>query len=284
MASAIVALQQEKGQQYYQVDIRREDDVRCALREFKPSEIYHLAGISDVDSSWSDPRLTFEVNVAGTFNLLEAAMGLASPPRILNVSTAQVYGASDQPLTEKSAVSPDNPYAGSKAMAEMLRISFREAKGGGIITARSFNHTGSGQLDTFVLPSIAKQFAEIEIASRPPKLTVGNIDVKRDFTDVRDVVQAYRALLEKGRAGEVYNVCSGVGVRLSEVIKQFQAVCKTVVTVEVDPALLRPGETPVVVGDLTKIRKETGWSPQIPIEKTIVDLMDYWRKKSIRVL
>lgn len=267
------------GLEYYPIDIRREDEVRSAVREIAPTEIYHLAGVSAVDLSWADPRMTFEVNVLGTYNLLAAAMGLASPPRILNVSTAQVYARSNRPLNEQSSLAPDNPYAASKAMAEMLEISFRKTKGGGIITSRSFNHTGPGQLPSFVLPSIAKQFAEIEMGLRPLTLAVGNIDVKRDFTDVRDVVRAYAALLEKGRSGEVYNICSGKGTRVSDIIRQFQALCTTDVTIETDPMRVRAGETPQIVGDSTKITKETGWSPQIPINRTIRDLLDYWRER-----
>ena len=279
MASDKNPSRRDMGVEYYELDIRKQDLVRAAIREIKPNEIYHLAGISAVDQSWDNPRLAFEVNVIGTYNLLEAAMSWASPPRILNISTAQVYAPSDGLLTEESPVSPGNPYAASKAMAEMLEIYFCKVSGGGIITARSFNHTGPGQSPTFVLPSIAKQLAEIEIGLRAPRLTVGNINVKRDFTDVRDVVRAYGALLTKGRTGQIYNVCSGTGTLLSDLLMQFQAVCRTVVTVEIDPTRVRPGETPQIVGDSTKIRRETAWEPQIPMEQTIRDLLDYWREK-----
>jgi GDP-4-dehydro-6-deoxy-D-mannose reductase len=267
------------GVEYYELDIRREDDVRSAVRQIGPSEIYHLAGVSAVDLSWANSRLTFEVNVIGTYNLLEAAMGLASPPRILNISTAQVYARSDAPLTESSPVGPGNPYAASKAIAEMLEVSFRKTSTGGVITARSFNHTGPGQLPTFVLPAFAKQFAEIEAGIRPPLLAVGNIDVERDFTDVRDVVSAYSALLRKGRTGQVYNVCSGIGILLSDVIKQFQALCKTVVTIETDPTRVRTDDIHRICGDSTKIRNETGWNIRIPMSETVRDLLDYWREK-----
>jgi GDP-4-dehydro-6-deoxy-D-mannose reductase len=267
------------GLDYYPIDIRREDDVRSAVREIGPTEIYHLAGVSAVDISWVDPRMTFEVNVLGTYNLLAAAMGLASPPRVLNVSTAQVYARSDRPLTEESSLGPDNPYAASKAMAEMLEVSFRKTRGDGIITSRSFNHTGPGQVPTFLLPSIAKQLAEMEAGLRPLTLTVGNVNVTRDFTDVRDVVRAYTALLAKRRAGGVYNVCSGIGTRVLDIIRQFQAICTMDVTIEADPKRVRPGENPQVVGDSSKIKTETGWIPQIPINQTIRDLLDYWREK-----
>jgi GDP-4-dehydro-6-deoxy-D-mannose reductase len=270
---------QEPEVDYHVVDIRRADDVRSVVHNFSPTHVYHLAGISAVDASWNNPRLTFEVNVLGAYNLFEAAMSLPSLPRILNVSTSQVYAASDMILSESSLISPDNPYAASKAMAEMLRVQYRKCIGGGIITARSFNHTGPGQTPNFVLPSIAKQFAEMEAGLRPRRLTAGNLEVIRDFSDVRDVVLAYSALLEKGRIDEVYNVCSGSAVRLADTIGKFKAISGIAVEIETDPTRLRCNEVSRILGDSTKIRTETGWSPQIPLEKTIRDLLDYWREK-----
>ena len=269
---------QEPGVDYYELDIRRADDVRSFVRKISPTHIYHLAGVSAVDVSWSNPRLTFEVNVIGASNLFDAAMSLPFPPMILNVSTSQVYASSDTILTESSTVNPENPYAASKAMAELLSVQYRKCSGGGIITARSFNHTGPGQTPSFVLPSIAKQFAEIEAGLRPPRLTVGNIEVKRDFTDVRDVVAAYFALLEKGRSNEVYNVCSGSALPVSVVIRKFEALSGITIQIDADPGRLRPNEVGQILGDATKIRGETGWSPQIPLEKTLRDLLDYWRE------
>jgi GDP-4-dehydro-6-deoxy-D-mannose reductase len=269
----------EPGVEYYALDIRRADQVRSVVHRVSPTYIYHLAGVSAVDISWSNPRLTFEVNVLGASNLFEAAMSLPSLPRILNVSTSQVYAGSRMILTETSSVNPDNPYAASKAMAELLRVQYRKCIGGGIITARSFNHTGPGQPPNFVLPAIAKQFAEMEAGLRPPRLTAGNVEVKRDFTDVRDVVLAYSALLEKGRTDEVYNVCSGSAVRLADAIRKFEAISGIAVEIDTDPARLRCNEVSQIFGDSTKIRTETGWSPQIPLEKTIWDLLDYWREK-----
>jgi GDP-4-dehydro-6-deoxy-D-mannose reductase len=265
--------------EHYRVDIRKEDEVNAAIGEIKPSQIYHLAGISSVETSWSDARLTFEVNVVGAYNLFEAGMKLASPPRMLNGSTSQVYANSGGVLTETSPVNPDNPYAASKAMAELMLVTYRNCTTGGIITSRSFNHSGPGQQPTFVMSSIAKQIAEIEAGLRPPRLSVGNIQVSRDFTDVRDVVQAYIALLAKGRTGEVYNVCSGSAVLLADVIEKFRALCGTAVEIDVDPVRVRANEVSIIQGDSSKIRKETGWSPQIALENTVRDLLDYWRKK-----
>jgi len=270
---------QETGVDYYELDIRRADEVRSVVRKISPTHIYHLAGISAVGVSWSNPRLTFEVNVLGASNLFEAAMSLPLLPRILNVSTAQVYASSDKILTESSPVNPENPYAASKAMAELLRVQYRKCSGGGIITARPFNHTGPGQTPNFVLPSIAKQFAEMEAGIRPRRLTAGNVEVKRDFTDVRDVVPAYFALLDRGRADEVYNVCSGSAVRLADVIRNFEELSGIAIQIETDPGRLRSNEVPQIIGDSTKLRTETGWNPQIPLEKTLQDLLDYWREK-----
>jgi GDP-4-dehydro-6-deoxy-D-mannose reductase len=270
----------EPGVDYYKVDIRSGDEVRSVVREASPDQVYHLAGISAVDVSWKNPRLTFEVNVVGAFNLFEGAMSLPSPPKILNVSTSQVYARSSGPLTEASPLGPENPYAASKAMTEFLLVQYRNCVKGGIITARSFNHTGPGQLPNFVLSSVAKQFAEIEAALRPPTLKVGDLGVKRDFTDVRDVVRAYCELLDKGKIGEVYNVCSGCPVLLADAVKEFQANCRTPVTTEIDQARLRSGEVAQMVGDSTKIRTEIGWSPSISLRMTIRDLLDYWRGRT----
>lgn len=265
------------GVDYCRVDIRNADDVRAVVRDASPHQIYHLAGISSVPSSWKDPRLTFDVNVIGSYNVFEAAMRLPSPPKILNVSTSQVYAPSNAALLETSPLSPDNPYAASKAMAELLAIQYRKFTKGGIITARAFNHTGPGQSTTFALPSFARQLAEMEAGLRPTTLKVGTIDVRLDFTDVRDVVVAYYELLEKGAVGEAYNVCSGRTVLLADLVKELQNNCSVAVTMEIDPARVRPGDVPQIVGDTGKLHKTTGWLPKIPLEKTLKELLEYWR-------
>ena len=268
-----------EGVRVYQVDLRNADDVRVALQEIRPADVYHLAGITAVDLSWRTPAVTFEVNVCGTHNLFEAAMNLKSPPRILNVSTAQVYAPSTSALTELSFVHPDNPYAASKAMAELLAVQYRKAASGGVVTARSFNHSGPGQQTRFVLSSLAKQFAEIQAGSRPPRLICGNVEVERDFSDVRDVVRAYSALIEKGRLNEIYNVCSGSAVRLLNIIRKFELIAGVRVSIETDPSRFRPDEVRRMVGDYNKIRTETGWNPQVSLDETLGDLLDYWRAK-----
>jgi GDP-4-dehydro-6-deoxy-D-mannose reductase len=261
----------------YAVDIRNADGVRAVVREISPTHIYHLAGISVVADSWSNPRLTYEVNVLGAYNLFEAAMSLPSPPRILNVSTAQLYASSLRPLTEDSAIRPENPYAASKAMSELVALPYCKSNGGGIITARAFNHTGPGQATSFVLPRIAEQFAQIRMGKRPPVIRLGNINLKRDFTDVRDVVRAYNMLLDKGKVGETYNVCRGSTIALTEIVEKFQSLAEVRVSIEPDPNMIRSGEADETCGDSSKICAATGWTPQIPLEKTIRDLLDYWQ-------
>ena len=269
----------QPGVNYYEVDIRDRDAVRSVVQEVKPDHIYHLAGISSVDDSWSSPRLTYEVNVFGAYNLFDAAMSLPRPPRILNISTSQVYAPCSSPLSEDSRIQPNNPYAASKAMAELLVVEYQKYTEGGIITTRSFNHTGPGQPPNFVLPSIAKQFVEIELGLRPPRLNVGNVEVKRDFTDIRDVIRAYCMLLEKGKPGEVYNVCSGSAVRLADIIRMFESAAGRKVTIATEEARVRSNDVPLICGDPKKIRETTGWHPQISLPKTIADLLDYWRSQ-----
>ena len=262
---------------HFQTDIRNSDEIRAVVREASPHQIYHLAGISSVPDSWKDPRLTFDVNVIGSYNVFDAAMRLSRPPRILNVSTSQVYVPSDAALLETNAVGPDNPYAASKAMAELLAVQYRKFTKGGIITARAFNHTGPRQSTSFALPSFARQLVEMEAGLRAPTLKVGNLEVKRDFTDVRDVVGAYYELLEKGVVGDVYNVCSGRAVLLGDLVKELQKNCGVAVRVEVDSDRIRLGEVPLIVGDAGKLHRMTGWLPKIPLERTLKELLAYWR-------
>lgn len=275
-SSAII---QEVGVEYFKADIRHSDDVGAVVRAVNPEQIYHLAGVTSVAESWNNPRLAFDVNVAGTLNLFESAMRLPSPPRILNVSTAQVYAQSYDALEETAPLGPDNPYAATKAMAELLAVQYRQSTSGGIITARAFNHTGPGQLPSFALPSFAKQLAEMEAGIIPPVLRVGNINVKRDFSDVRDVVAAYYQLLDTAENGEIYNVCSGRAVLLADILKELQTHCRVIVKLEVDPTRLRPNEVPQMFGDATKIQRETGWRPEVPLETTLRELLTYWRGK-----
>lgn len=265
--------------QYIHCDITDEDSVRRVLQEVAPSRVYHLAAISEVGASWSNPRRTFEINVIGTYNVFEAAMQLEYRPKVLNVSTSQVYAPSTAPLCEKSPVRPDNPYSASKAMSEFMSVQYKNIVSGGIITARAFNHSGPGQSPSFFLSSVARQFAQIELGLRAPTLNVGNLKVERDFTDVRDVVRAYDMLLDRGRPDDIYNVCSGVPVQLTEVVQLLRQIIGVDVHIEADSSKMRSNETQRVCGDCSKIRDEVGWSPMIPFETTVRDTLEYWRVK-----
>ena len=265
------------GLRCYEVDVRDAMAVRSAIHDFRPDHLYHLAAVSSVGFSWEFPRITYEVNMLGSLNVLKAAMDLPQPPRILNVSTAQVYAPSKSALREDSPLAPDNPYASSKAMAELLRVTYADNPAAGIVTVRSFNHAGPGQPPDFVLSSIAKQFAEIGAGRREPKLEVGNVHVKRDFTDVRDVVRAYSLLLETGVHNEIYNVCSGRSWAISQLIDEFRSISGLEVALEVQSGKVRPGEVNEICGDPTKLHNATGWEPAIAISTTVRDLLEYWR-------
>ncbi len=264
------------GAEYLRVDIRNPEEVRVALREASPDEIYHLAAVSAVDASWKNPRHAFDVNVLGSYNIFDAALNLSPAPRVLNVSTSQVYASSDSVLTESSPLHPDNPYAATKAMTELLTVQYGRSRGGGIITVRPFNHTGPGQLPHFVLSSIAKQLAEIRIGIRPAVLALGNINVRRDFTDVRDVVRAYKMIMDKGSPGETYNVCSGTTTGLREIVEMFRKAAGVEVSVESDNEKIRSNDSDIVWGSPSKIRERTGWIPEIPMVKTIQDMLTFW--------
>lgn len=269
----------EPGVDYHRLDILDAEAVRAIVRQFQPDHIYHLAGVATMDGASRQPSLAYEVSVLGTHNLLDAAMNGPRPPRILYVSTSHVYGRSSRKLTEESPLGPANPYAASKAMAELLAFQYRGRDKGGVITVRSFSHTGPGQTPDYVFPNIAKQFAEIEAGLRPPKLILGNLNSKRDFSDIRDAVRAYCMVLEQARAGEVYNVCSGTAVALADIVEMFRALSNTKVEIVQDPSRVRSDEIPEICGDATKIHADTGWKPEISLEQTIKDLLDYWRLK-----
>lgn len=260
--------------EYYQCDIQDATRVGAAVREFRPDWVFHLAAISALDAAAADPQLTYEVNVGGARHLFAAVKALSGPTRVLNVSTSQVYAPSEKALTESSVTEPKGPYATSKAMAEAIAAQYE-----GIITVRPFNHTGPGQTDKFVLSSIAKQFAEIQSQRKPAKLSLGNIEVKRDFTDVRDVIRAYCLLLEKGKTGETYNICSGSAPSIHDLIDIFQAITGIEVEVDSSPAKIRPGEAMLLQGDASKIFHETGWKSEIDLRTTLRDLLTYWHSE-----
>jgi len=260
-------------------DIRDYDRLASVLRTVGPASIYHLAAQSSAKLSFEKPRVTFEVNAVGTLNLLDAARKAGVGPKILLVSSCEVYGERDSPSEEDSPLNPLSPYGSSKASAELIAHQYHRHFNLRIVVARPFNHTGPGQSSVFALPSFAKQIAEIERGVREPYLVVGNLEARRDFLDVRDVVTAYHLLIERGKDGEVYNVASGRPYSIKEVLDILLRLSKKTVEVRVDEERLRPRDAPFLSGKPDKLRKATGFRPRIPLEETLEGLLDFWRQR-----
>ncbi|MCA1293926.1 GDP-mannose 4,6-dehydratase [Paenibacillus sp. alder61] len=261
-------------------DILDEEKLRNVLQSEKPDEIYHLAGTAFVPISYKEPKQTYRTIVDGTLGIYEVLRSLDISPRVLYVSSAAVYGEGiGIPFKETDPLSPTNPYAGAKACADLISEQYAKAYQMNVIRVRPFNHTGPGQSPSFVCSSFAKQIAEMELSGKNV-INVGNIHVKRDFLDVRDVVDAYILLMKSGARGDVYNVSSQSPVSVSELLHVLaENSTLNSLEVKVDPDKIRPNETKVKIGDASKITSETGWKPIRDIKHTMWDLLDYWRKR-----
>ena len=259
------------------VDLTKREQVRSALRDLQPRQVYHLAGATHVPRSWARPAETLEANVLATHHLLDGLGRAGVRARVLISGSATVYAPSTIPLAETAPLAPDNPYGLSKLAQEMLSVRAATEDGVDVVVTRSFNHTGPGQPPTFVAPSFARQLARIERGLQEPVLKVGNLDALRDLTDVRDVVRAYTALMASGATGEVYNVASGMGRSIRAIVDTLVAAATVPVRVEIDPARVRTIDAPALIGDASKLRALTGWTPRIPFERMVSDLLTYWR-------
>jgi GDP-4-dehydro-6-deoxy-D-mannose reductase len=264
------------------VDVLDRKSVRSWLAEACPAEVYHLAGIAHVGQSWTDAATTFDVNVTGTHLLLDEMRRGGIDARVVIPGSATIYAPTEDVLTEAGAIRPASPYALSKLAQEMLALRAFGDDGQRAVVARAFNHFGPGQDPSFFAPSFARQLAEIELGRISPTLRVGNLDARRDLTDVRDTVRAYRALMKQGEPGRVYNVCSGRAWQIGEVLEALLVRCRVKVGLKVDPALLRPNDVPVMVGSYERLRQETGWRPQIPLEQTVTDILEEARERLAR--
>jgi GDP-4-dehydro-6-deoxy-D-mannose reductase len=256
--------------------------VDAVFTEWSPDLVLHLAGQSSVHQSWLDPGGTLRNNVLGVVNLLDAARRKGARPSILVVGSAEEYGAVDPaetPLSEDAPLRPTSPYAVSKVAQGLVAVECGRGAGMRVIRTRTFHHTGPGRGEAFAESSFARQIAEIEAGLRPPVLHVGNLDAIRDFTDVRDVVRAYWSLLQEGAPGEVYNVCSGRGRSIRELLDTLLGLCRVKVEVAVDPARLRPSDLPVLVGNPARLRAATGWEPRIDLADTLAELLRDWRER-----
>ncbi len=256
------------------LDLLDAGNVRAAIAATAPDAVVHLAGQAFVPPSIAAPLATLAVNATGTAHVLEAVRSAGRPIRTLVISSAEVYGKQPperMPLAESAPLQPENPYAASKVAAETYAAVWWRLYGLDVVIARPFNHIGPGQDARFVVPSFARQLAEIA-AGAPPLLSVGNLDAQRDFLDVRDVAGAYVALLANGRAGGVYNVCSGRAVAIREVLRQLITIARVPVEVRDDPERLRPSDIPVLRGDASALRAETGWSPAFSLAASLRDI------------
>jgi GDP-4-dehydro-6-deoxy-D-mannose reductase len=251
--------------------------VSAALAEARPELIYHLAGAAHVGQSFGAVADTLASNAMGTANLLDALRDQRLRARTLVISSSTVYAPSEAALDEGAPVRPGSPYGLSKLAQELLALRSCHQDDLDVVVVRSFNHVGPGQAPSFFAPAFAKQIAEIEAGLRPRVMRVGNLGARRDLTDVRDTVRAYQLLLERGERGGVYNMCSGRAYGIGEILDGLRGLAAVEVSVETDPALLRPNDNPLVVGTHAKLTAATGWQPEIPIEGSMRDLLDDWR-------
>ena len=264
----------------YNLDILDKENMKRILEKERPKYIFHLASQSSVASSWENPEQTIDINMKGSLNLLHTVHELNQEARILLVGSSEEYGkmiTKEIPVGEDCKVRPENIYAVTKVCQNMIGRIYAQAYGMDIVMIRAFNHTGPNQLPIFVIADFCRQVAQIEAGKREPVVKVGNLEVRRDFTDVRDIVRAYALLAEKGKSGETYNVGSGHAVCLREVLQMILNQATVKIHVEPDPEKLRPLDVSVVQADISKIKCATGWEPVIGLEKTIKDTLDYWR-------
>lgn len=265
-----------------EADLKDSVSLQKCLAEVRPHWIFHLAAQSFVPTSWVCPAETFSINAVGEINLFEAALNLKLSPRIQIAGSSEEYGSvnSDEvPMKESNPLRPLSPYAVSKVAQDLLAYQYFKSYDLETVRTRGFNHTGPRRGDVFICSNFAKQIVEIEKEVRKPVIYVGNLEAQRDFTDVRDMVKAYWLSLEKGESGDVYNIGSGKTYRMQEILDILLSLSKASVTVEVDPKRLRPSDVPILLSDSSKFRSLTGWKPEIPLEKTLQDLLDHWRER-----
>lgn len=260
-------------------DLLDADAAEEAVADFEPDAVFHLAAQSSAARSYEDPAGTLRINLIGTVNLFEAARRTGTRARFLVTGSCDEYGArlsEEMPLGEDAPIDPVSPYAASKAAQNLLALQYHRAHGLDVVLTRSFNHTGPGQTPLFALPSFASQCAKAAAGKGPPVVRTGNLAVTRDFLDVRDVVSAYRALIERGRSGGVYNVCSGSGLELARALDTMIEMVGGGIEVEPDPALVRPVDMPVLIGDNGALRRDCSWEMSIGSREMISDLVSWW--------
>ncbi|NLL77146.1 MAG: GDP-mannose 4,6-dehydratase [Clostridiales bacterium] len=266
----------------YDLDILDKEAIVSLLFEIRPDYIFHLAAQSSVGLAWKNPCLTIDVNIKGSVNVMDAIRELYYKPRVILIGSGEEYGhinEGETPIKEGNMIRPGNIYAATKVCQNMIGNIYAQAYDMELMMVRAFNHIGPTQAPMFVVADFCKQVAEIEKGIREPVIYVGNLEAKRDFTDVRDVVRAYAMLIEKGKAGETYNVGSGHAVSIRKILDLIILSSGKDIKVKIDPNKLRPVDVPIIEADTTKLRNLTGWKPEITLEQTIKETLDYWRER-----
>lgn len=261
---------------FSECDLLDSENVSRLIDSVKPSHIVNLAAVSSVGISWKIPQKTVAVNVEGTLNILEAAKNRDSMPRILLIGSSEEYEISDKPISENAPLNANNPYGISKVMQEHFSRIYCQRFSMKIFHVRAFNHTGIGQPDSFVLPSFCRQVAEISKSGKSGIMRVGNLDVRRDFSDVRDIVRAYRMVIESDNYEIIYNIGSGKSILLRELLEYIVSLSKQHIDVETDPNLFRPADNPIICCDNSLIKEKLGWSCRYDIFETIKNIYDYY--------
>lgn len=262
----------------YILDVLDKNNVEKIISQVKPDIIYHLSAQSSVALSWKKPQLTAEINIIGCINVIES---MPEDSRLILIGSGEEYGFLREnacPIKESERLNPANIYAVSKVCAEMIGKVYHRAYNKDIIMVRAFNHSGAGQAETFVISDFCKQIAEIELKLKSPEIYTGNLSAKRDFTDVKDIVRAYRLLGEKGVSGKVYNVGRGKAVSIEYILNTAIGFSEVHIVHKLDPKRLRASDIPIIEPDVSEILEDTGWSAEISLETTISDTLDYWRK------
>ena len=263
-------------------DLRDEASLRRVVEEAQPEVIFHLAAQSFVPTSWRAPTETLTTNISGQANLFEAVRAAGLDPVIQIAGSSEEYGLvlpDEVPIQESNPLRPLSPYAVSKVAQDMLGYQYFRSYGMRIVRTRGFNHTGPRRGEVFVTSNFARQIACIEAGLQPPVIQVGNLEAVRDFTDVRDMVKAYWLAVTRATPGEVYNLGSGRGVKIRELLDTLVGMSEVEVEIEVDPERLRPSDVEILLADSSKFRSETGWEPEIPLETTLSDLLEFWRQR-----
>jgi GDP-4-dehydro-6-deoxy-D-mannose reductase len=263
-------------------DIKDGSSVRKMIEQIMPDQIYHLAAQSFVPTSWHAPAETISTNILGTLNVFEAVRAAGINPAILVACSSEEYGMvyeNELPVTEENPLRPMSPYAVSKAAADLLSYQYYMSYKLPVLRTRAFNHTGPRRGEVFATSNFAKQIAEVESGKRPAVIYVGNLKAKRDFTDVRDIVKGYSMAIEKGIPGEAYVLAAGKSYAIGDILTMLLDLAGLKVEIKEDPARMRPSDVPNLLGDAGKFRRQTGWKPEIPLEKTLKDLLNYWREQ-----